>query len=159
MKTPQTSPKKGSLSSNSKSSQATLSFKQTAVPDHNNHDHDRLKTPPPPITQPISPPDTPQQPQKSSFNPNDRKYTQEYSRILKTNHIATPLFGLKTSAAEKILLNFDMCYKYGPTVGIPRLVRWQRAYTMGLNPPTIVEDILFTAVGTQFSEPYSYGRH
>lgn len=37
-----------------------------------------------------------------------------------------------------ILRVFDMTSKYGPSVGISRLQRWERAKKWGLNPPTEV---------------------
>mmetsp|Transcript_40522 Transcript_40522/g.49146 ORF Transcript_40522/g.49146 Transcript_40522/m.49146 type:complete len:176 (-) Transcript_40522:108-635(-) len=42
----------------------------------------------------------------------------------------------------KILQNFDLCTKYGPTVGLPRLQRWERAHKFGLSPPLEVKNIL-----------------
>ncbi|KAJ7678199.1 DNA polymerase delta, subunit 4-domain-containing protein [Mycena polygramma] len=40
-----------------------------------------------------------------------------------------------------ILRVFDLSYEYGPCVGVTRLERWERAFALGLDPPT--EDIRF----------------
>ncbi|TRM58714.1 DNA polymerase delta, subunit 4-domain-containing protein [Schizophyllum amplum] len=51
-----------------------------------------------------------------------------------------------------ILRVFDMTYKYGPYVGVPRLERWERAHTLGLNPPVEIRDILVTHEGRTLDE-------
>lgn len=43
---------------------------------------------------------------------------------------------------EKILRHFDLCSQYGPCIGIPRVKRWRRANTLGLNPPIEVLAVL-----------------
>ncbi len=43
---------------------------------------------------------------------------------------------------EKILRHFDLSSQYGPCIGIPRLRRWKRAYTLDLNPPIEVLAVL-----------------
>nr|XP_043617650.1 DNA polymerase delta subunit 4 [Erigeron canadensis] len=50
-------------------------------------------------------------------------------------------------ANEEVLRQFDLNMAYGPCAGMKRLDRWQRAATLGLNPP---EDIhrLLTSGGT-----------
>lgn len=45
-------------------------------------------------------------------------------------------------AKEEVLRQFDMNMAYGPCIGMSRLERWNRAYTLGLNPPKEVEDLL-----------------
>lgn len=40
-----------------------------------------------------------------------------------------------------------MTSKYGPSVGISRLQRWERAKKWGLNPPEQIRDILTTQQG------------
>lgn len=46
------------------------------------------------------------------------------------------------STHEKILRHFDLCSQYGPCIGIPRVKRWRRADTLGLNPPIEVLAVL-----------------
>lgn len=46
-----------------------------------------------------------------------------------------------------ILRTFDMTSKYGPSVGITRLQRWERAKKWGLSPPDEIRDILTTQQG------------
>jgi len=46
-----------------------------------------------------------------------------------------------------ILRVFDMTSKYGPSVGITRLQRWERAKKWGLNPPDEIRQILTTQQG------------
>jgi len=43
---------------------------------------------------------------------------------------------------EKILRHFDLSSQYGPCIGIPRLARWRRANTLGLQPPIEVLAVL-----------------
>lgn len=155
MRTPQNSPKKSPRKPGAKtpskygtSGQSSLQFKAAST------SQPRLKTPPP-VVQPMSPPETPQKPK---FDPNGHVYLQEYDRILETQHISEPHFAPGISAAEKILLHFDMSYEYGPTVGMTRMARWNRAKRYDLDPPPIVYKILSSTSDTAFTEPYSYGR-
>ncbi|CAI9097096.1 OLC1v1033417C1 [Oldenlandia corymbosa var. corymbosa] len=43
---------------------------------------------------------------------------------------------------EEVLRQFDMNMMYGPCIGMTRLARWERAKSLGLNPPEDVEDLL-----------------
>ncbi|KAI8540606.1 hypothetical protein RHMOL_Rhmol09G0276100 [Rhododendron molle] len=43
---------------------------------------------------------------------------------------------------EEMLRQFDMNMKYGPCLGMTRLARWERAHSLGLNPPKDVERLL-----------------
>jgi hypothetical protein len=47
-----------------------------------------------------------------------------------------------TEAELQQLRDFDLRARYGPTVGISRLVRWRRAERLGLRPPSAVGGIL-----------------
>jgi hypothetical protein len=40
------------------------------------------------------------------------------------------------------LRHFDLSSQYGPCIGIPRLARWRRANTLGLEPPIEVLAVL-----------------
>ncbi|XP_021734284.1 uncharacterized protein LOC110701015 [Chenopodium quinoa] len=43
---------------------------------------------------------------------------------------------------EEVLRQFDMNMMYGPSIGMTRLDRWNRASKLGLNPPKEVENLL-----------------
>ncbi|KAL7230305.1 hypothetical protein ACSBR2_008746 [Camellia fascicularis] len=43
---------------------------------------------------------------------------------------------------EVLLRQFDMNMAYGPCLGMTRLARWERAHSLGLNPPKDVERFL-----------------
>ncbi len=45
-------------------------------------------------------------------------------------------------AAQQVLLDFDMCSKYGPMSGMTRMQRWERAAAAGLDPPVMVQHLL-----------------
>ncbi|GJQ14057.1 hypothetical protein GpartN1_g5848.t1 [Galdieria partita] len=49
---------------------------------------------------------------------------------------------LKKEEEDNILREFDLNYHFGPCVGIGRLARWKRAYSLGLKPPETVLQIL-----------------
>ncbi|KAJ6504195.1 DNA polymerase delta, subunit 4-domain-containing protein [Mycena vitilis] len=54
-----------------------------------------------------------------------------------------------------ILRVFDLSYEYGPCVGVTRLERWERAFALGLDPPTEIHDILTTRQGAEDSYSHS----
>ncbi len=43
---------------------------------------------------------------------------------------------------EVLLRKFDLDLKYGPCSGLNRMQRWQRAQSLGLEPPSYIFDIL-----------------
>ncbi|XP_009608060.1 uncharacterized protein LOC107810329 [Nicotiana tabacum] len=43
---------------------------------------------------------------------------------------------------EELLRQFDLDMAYGPSLGLSRLDRWERAKNLGLNPPRDVEPLL-----------------
>ncbi|ORZ11482.1 DNA polymerase delta, subunit 4-domain-containing protein [Absidia repens] len=43
---------------------------------------------------------------------------------------------------DKQLRAFDLDYSYGPCVGLTRLERWERAASLGLDPPEEIKTIL-----------------
>ncbi|KVI07320.1 DNA polymerase delta subunit 4 [Cynara cardunculus var. scolymus] len=45
-------------------------------------------------------------------------------------------------ATEEVLRQFDMNMAYGPCVGMKRMDRWERAASLGLNPPKDVHRLL-----------------
>uniref|UniRef100_A0A8D0BTN5 DNA polymerase delta 4, accessory subunit n=1 Tax=Salvator merianae TaxID=96440 RepID=A0A8D0BTN5_SALMN len=42
----------------------------------------------------------------------------------------------------ELLKQFDLSWQYGPCTGLTRLQRWERADSLGLDPPIIVRDLL-----------------
>ncbi|KAG0202821.1 hypothetical protein BGX28_004770 [Mortierella sp. GBA30] len=46
------------------------------------------------------------------------------------------------SEEEKILRQFDLASKFGPCTDLTRLERWERAFSLGLDPPQYVKDII-----------------
>jgi DNA polymerase delta subunit 4 len=54
----------------------------------------------------------------------------------------TPLQEVSRGVLEDELRLFDLDNTFGPFVGVERLVRWQRAQRLGLNPPERVLAIL-----------------
>ncbi|CAO3567683.1 unnamed protein product [Mortierella alpina] len=53
------------------------------------------------------------------------------------------------SDAEKILRQFDLASKFGPCTDMTRLDRWERAATLGLDPPQHVKDIILQHEATR----------
>nr|GEU86259.1 probable folate-biopterin transporter 7 [Tanacetum cinerariifolium] len=53
-------------------------------------------------------------------------------------------------ANEEVLRQFDMNMAYGPCVGMKRMDRWQRASSLGLNPPEHIHRLL-TSAANEFS--------
>ncbi|XP_020587869.1 DNA polymerase delta subunit 4 [Phalaenopsis equestris] len=50
--------------------------------------------------------------------------------------------------SEEKLRQFDMEMRYGPCVGLSRLERWDRACSMGLNPPMEIGHLLRSLSGS-----------
>ncbi|URE10431.1 DNA polymerase delta, subunit 4 [Musa troglodytarum] len=48
---------------------------------------------------------------------------------------------------EERLRQFDMDMRYGPCIGLTRLQRWERASSMGLQPPADLRNLLSRASG------------
>ncbi|KAM0916517.1 hypothetical protein ACQ4PT_010133 [Festuca glaucescens] len=46
------------------------------------------------------------------------------------------------SGQEEQLRQFDLDMKFGPCIGVNRLQRWERASSMGLQPPPHLRDLL-----------------
>ncbi|KAH9958817.1 DNA polymerase delta, subunit 4-domain-containing protein, partial [Russula dissimulans] len=68
-----------------------------------------------------------------------------------------PVHAENQSPVHHILRIFDLSYEYGPSIGVTRLERWERAAALGLNPPAEespaellrVRDILMTKEGSE----------
>ncbi|KAF9387625.1 hypothetical protein CPC16_006936 [Podila verticillata] len=57
---------------------------------------------------------------------------------------------------EKILRQFDLSSKYGPSTDITRLERWERASLLGLKPPQEIKDTLLK--NSSWNTPLFTGR-
>ncbi|KAI0091453.1 DNA polymerase delta, subunit 4-domain-containing protein [Irpex rosettiformis] len=68
-----------------------------------------------------------------------RKY---YGEARKKMGYLAPIHAKGQTKEDHILRVFDLSYEYGPCVGMTRLQRWERADTLGLNPPLAVKEIL-----------------
>jgi DNA polymerase delta subunit 4 len=63
-----------------------------------------------------------------------------------------PIHGKDDNEVQQILRVFDNSYDYGPCLGMTRLKRWERAESLGLNPPKEVHEILMTKQGQTLDE-------
>ncbi|GAA96438.1 uncharacterized protein L969DRAFT_49607 [Mixia osmundae IAM 14324] len=84
------------------------------------------------------------------LNVNDSKYDAHF-RVVKDEFLGgkKPIHGADQSKVEQILRCFDMTFDYGPSIGMTRLERWDRAEALGLQPPEEVKDILLTKQGIE----------
>lgn len=48
----------------------------------------------------------------------------------------------KYDEKEELLRQFDTNMAYGPCIGMTRLARWERANTLGLDPPKEIRGLL-----------------
>ncbi|KFM24861.1 DNA polymerase delta subunit 4 [Auxenochlorella protothecoides] len=55
---------------------------------------------------------------------------------------APSIESLDAEEVEALLRQFDMTSKYGPSMGVTRLERWERAVDLKLNPPKEVKELL-----------------
>jgi len=60
-----------------------------------------------------------------------------------------PVHAEDQSPVHHILRIFDLSYEYGPSIGVTRLERWERAAALGLDPPAEVREILMTKEGSE----------
>ncbi|KAI9657799.1 MAG: hypothetical protein M1829_006865 [Trizodia sp. TS-e1964] len=103
-------------------------------------------TPPPvspaaeePEVQAVALPPTPTKEQAQGISDAGiKKYWREKELERKTPRVHQQ----ELSVSEKILRHFDVSYQYGPCIGIPRVKRWKRAESLGLNPPIEVLAVL-----------------
>nr|GEW62942.1 DNA polymerase delta subunit 4 [Tanacetum cinerariifolium] len=61
-------------------------------------------------------------------------------------------------ANEEVLRQFDMNMAYGPCVGMKRMDRWQRASSLGLNPPEHIHHLLISATNEVSADSLWDGR-
>ncbi|OAL37685.1 hypothetical protein AYO20_03192 [Fonsecaea nubica] len=67
---------------------------------------------------------------------------KKYWQAEEDSRLAPRVHQSDLSLHEKILRHFDLSSQYGPCIGIPRLQRWRRANTLGLEPPIEVLAVL-----------------
>ncbi|KAK4986935.1 hypothetical protein LTR50_004978 [Elasticomyces elasticus] len=67
-----------------------------------------------------------------------KKYWREKEQERKAPRVHQEGLGV----AEKVLREWDVSGQFGPCIGIARLKRWKRAYTLGLGPPIEVLAVL-----------------
>ena len=82
-----------------------------------------------------------QQPNDSAANKSSADDSSAAAAAAKAPAAAKPLPPL-TDAQERVLRDFDLRSRYGATAGVDRLVRWERANRLGLQPPPAVKEIL-----------------
>ncbi|KAG2196677.1 hypothetical protein INT46_002637 [Mucor plumbeus] len=82
---------------------------------------------------------------KSIGNENTIQIGKQRQNNATTTYITNEKVGIHQDHLDntnKLLRAFDLNYAFGPCVGIIRLDRWERAQNLGLNPPTIVREVL-----------------
>uniref|UniRef100_V9LJW0 DNA polymerase delta subunit 4-like protein n=1 Tax=Callorhinchus milii TaxID=7868 RepID=V9LJW0_CALMI len=84
-----------------------------------------------------------------------RPLTAEYPRVKRRNWTADSkgdrkgeVPGARRRRTElRRLQQFDLTLEYGPCVGISRMIRWERAERLGLNPPPVVRNLVLRHEG------------
>ncbi|KAG1812882.1 DNA polymerase delta, subunit 4-domain-containing protein [Suillus subaureus] len=90
--------------------------------------------------------------QRSTLDVSGKIYRKHYGQVRdKMGHLE-PIHAEGQNKIHQILRLFDMSYEYGPCVGMSRLERWERAASLGLNPPDEVQHILLTGEGVDKDE-------
>jgi len=51
--------------------------------------------------------------------------------------------------SESVLRQFDLDMKYGPSIGMTRLDRWERAKNWGKNPPLEIKELILKSGNVQ----------
>ncbi|THU93885.1 hypothetical protein K435DRAFT_779659 [Dendrothele bispora CBS 962.96] len=80
---------------------------------------------------------------------NDKRWNKVWNHARSKMDNLQPIHGEEDNKFHQILRVFDMSYEYGPCVGVTRLERWERASSLGLNPPVEIRDILLTQQGME----------
>lgn len=79
---------------------------------------------------------------RPDLDESDEAYSQLATLIRSAKK--TPPLHANSGTIETILRDFDLTGKYGPSVGLTRLQRFNRAKKMKLNPPEVIGQILET---------------
>ncbi|KAF6250592.1 DNA polymerase delta, subunit 4-domain-containing protein [Scenedesmus sp. NREL 46B-D3] len=88
----------------------------------------------------------------------DRDRKQQKAPELPGVHGEAAVTNFDIHADERLLRSFDLATQYGPCTGMTRLERWQRAETLGLNPPVQVKEMLTGPQGGQWNQCLWEGR-
>ncbi|KAI0058858.1 hypothetical protein BV25DRAFT_1861294 [Artomyces pyxidatus] len=88
-------------------------------------------------------------PPAKRLNTGDKRWNKAYGAARDKMSNLEPIHAESQTKVDHILRVFDLCYEYGPCVGVPRLERWERAAALGLNPPLEVREILSTKEGSE----------
>lgn len=98
-------------------------------------------------------------PNRHSLDVTDPRYEQYLKHAL-SHRLTEAVHEEDYDVVEKLLRQFDFCTDYGPVNGMTRLQRWNRADRLGLNPPSLVKEILETDQGVEdpkYRESYLFG--
>ncbi|KAF8997915.1 DNA polymerase delta, subunit 4-domain-containing protein, partial [Cyathus striatus] len=85
----------------------------------------------------------------ADLNPKDPRWRKQYALAREQLNGLQPVHGENENRVHEILRIFDLSYQYGPCVGVTRLERWERAYALGLDPPSEIKEILSTRQGVE----------
>ncbi|KAG6334261.1 hypothetical protein ID866_4818 [Astraeus odoratus] len=98
--------------------------------------------------------DAPVAPERENLDVEDKadRYRRYYNEAREKLGYIDPIHSNGQNKIHMMLRFFDMSYEYGPCVGMTRLERWERAETLGLNPPSEVRHILLTKEGIEKEE-------
>jgi len=85
------------------------------------------------------------------LDPTSKRWN-ELHKAAKANLGGVPIHGKNDNKVQQILKVFDNSFEYGPCIGMTRLERWERAESLGLNPPKEIYEILTTKQGQALDE-------
>lgn len=96
----------------------------------------------------------PATPERETLDTEDKagRYRRYYREARENMGHTQSIHGNGGNKIIQMLRFFDMTSEYGPCVGMTRLERWERAETLGLNPPPEVRQILLTKEGVEKEE-------
>lgn len=83
---------------------------------------------------------------------NDKRWRKAVKQSQKVSETEVQVHKGEETDLHQMLRVFDMTYEYGPSIGLTRLERWERANTLGLKPPSEVREILLTKDGNGRNE-------
>jgi DNA polymerase delta subunit 4 len=98
--------------------------------------------------------------QRPTLDVSGKIYRKHYGQVRERMGHLEPIHAEGQNKIHQILRLFDMSYEYGPCVGMSRIERWERAASLGLNPPDEVRNILLTKEGVEkdeYSQSVLYG--
>jgi DNA polymerase delta subunit 4 len=87
--------------------------------------------------------------ERERLDTEDPRWNKAYGLARAKMGYIQPVHAKDQSRVHHILRIFDLSYEYGPCIGVTRMERWDRAATLGLNPPVEVREILTTKEGSE----------